>query len=175
MIEVDTGKNVFSGAWNPGLRDETALLQRAWVVVQMVDCVIEDFSRELWVRHCGFRPEGEGSVFGAGFKTSASPPFQSSPRSIKGAFSTISPVSWSPANRELEGCLTRYSLARPTILAWLDLGYAVSMMLSHSTAGCTTTQSKRGNPITGGSATGQGICEVASVITTEDRLYLNEI
>ena len=129
MIEVDTGKKVFSGAWSPGFRDETALLQRVLFVVQKVDRVIEDFSWESWIRHCRFRPE-EGSIFGAGFKTPASPPSQLFLRSIKGVFSTVLPILWSPANREPEGYLTRYVPVCPVIFAWLDLGYAVLMMSS---------------------------------------------
>ena len=61
-MEPDLGEKVLSGAWDPRFGDETTLLEHGWVVVQEVNNVVEEFWREIWIRHRSSRPEDDAST-----------------------------------------------------------------------------------------------------------------
>ena len=66
--ERNLAKKVCSGARDPRFRDEAALLERFWLVVEEVDDVVPDFWWEAQVRHHGSSEGGKPPGVGASFE-----------------------------------------------------------------------------------------------------------
>ena len=61
-VERDIVEKVLSGAWDPRFRDEATVPKRDFLVVQVVDDVIQDFCWEVEIRHRGSRHDAIASV-----------------------------------------------------------------------------------------------------------------